>query len=530
VCQLGSPRSVNAFLQRVGRAGHAIGAIPKGRLFPLALDDLLECAALLDAVQRGELDRIRVPDQPLDALAQQVVAEAACREWTLEALHERCRLADPYRELTLDRFEQVVHMLAEGYSTRRGRRGAYLHYDAVNRVLRARRGARLAAVTNAGVIPDQFDYDVVLLPEEHRVGTLNEDFAFESLPATSSSWAIPRTASPRWRPAGCSSRMPGASRRRCRSGSARAWAAPRSCATPVSRLADQADEHLEDGPQACERWLRDEVLLPSPAAQQLTQYLAASKAALGVLPTERRIVFERFFDEVGDTHLVIHSPYGSRVNKAWGLALRKRMCRKFNFELQASALEDSIVLSLGPTHSFPLEEVRHYLKSATAADLLVQALLDAPMFGTRWRWNATAALAVRRMNGGRKVPPQFQRSTRRTCSPSCSPTSKACGENIAGERELPDHRWWRRPCATACTRRWTSTASCGCSSASRRARSTSSRATSRRRRRCRTRSSTRGPTRSSTTAQPRSGGRRRWRPRPSWTCRPRATSRGSIPR
>ena len=182
VCQLGSPRAVNAFLQRVGRAGHAIGAVPKGRLFPLALDDLLECAALLDAVARGELDRIRVPVKPLDALAQHIVAETACREWQLDALYECCRRAQPYRDLTLREFEQVVQMLADGYSTRRGRRGAYLHYDAVNRVLRARRGARLAAVTNAGVIPDQFDYDVVLLPEEHRVGTLNEDFAFESLP------------------------------------------------------------------------------------------------------------------------------------------------------------------------------------------------------------------------------------------------------------------------------------------------------------------------------------------------------------
>ncbi|HVQ03555.1 MAG TPA: DEAD/DEAH box helicase, partial [Burkholderiaceae bacterium] len=181
VCQLGSPRSVNAFLQRVGRAGHAIGAIPKGRLFPLALDDLLECTALLDAVRRAELDRIHVRDKPLDALAQQVIAEVACQEWPLDALYERLRRADPYRELTLAEFEQVVQMLADGYATRRGRRGAYLHLDAVNRVLRARRGARLAAVTNAGVIPDQFDYDVVLLPEEHRVGTLNEDFAFESL-------------------------------------------------------------------------------------------------------------------------------------------------------------------------------------------------------------------------------------------------------------------------------------------------------------------------------------------------------------
>jgi ATP-dependent Lhr-like helicase len=439
VCQLGSPRAVNAFVQRVGRAGHAIGAVPKGRLFPLALDDLLECAALLDAVSRGELDRIRAPHKPLDVLAQQVVAEAACREWGVQALYEQLRVAQPYRDLTLPEFEQVVQMLAEGYSTRRGRRGAYLHYDAVNRVLRARRGARLSAVTNAGVIPDQFDYDVVLLPEEHRVGTLNEDFAFESIPGDifqlgNASYRIVKVETGKVMVADAHGQPPtmpfwlgeslGRSDELCHA---------------VSRLSETADAKLDDGVQACEQWLREDVRLPAPAAQQLTLYLATSKAALGRLPSHRHIVFERFFDEVGDTHLVIHTPYGSRINKAWGLALRKRMCRRFNFELQASALEDSIVLSLGPTHSFPLDEVTHYLKSASARDVLVQALLDAPMFGTRWRWNATAALAVRRMNGGRKVPPQFQRADAQDLLTVVFPDQLACAENLAGEREVPDH-------------------------------------------------------------------------------------------
>jgi ATP-dependent helicase Lhr and Lhr-like helicase len=439
VCQLGSPRSVNAFLQRVGRAGHAIGAVPKGRLFPLALDDLLECTALLDAVARGELDRIRVPVKPLDALAQHIVAETACREWPLDALYECLRRAQPYRELALKEFEQVVQMLADGYSTRRGRRGAYLHYDAVNRVLRARRGARLAAVTNAGVIPDQFDYDVVLLPEEHRVGTLNEDFAFESLPGDifqlgNTSYRIVKVETGKVMVEDAKGQPP----------SMPFWLGESLGRTDelceaVSRICETADMLLDDGVPACEQWLREGVHLPVAAAGQLALYLAASKAALGVLPSRQRIVFERFFDEVGDTHLVIHSPYGSRINKAWGLALRKRMCRKFNFELQASALEDSIVLSLGPTHSFALEEVRHYLKSANARDLLIQALLDAPMFGTRWRWNATASLAVRRMNGGRKVPPQFQRSDAQDLLTVVFPDQLACAENAVGEREIPDH-------------------------------------------------------------------------------------------
>ncbi|HEY9064427.1 MAG TPA: DEAD/DEAH box helicase [Burkholderiaceae bacterium] len=439
VCQLGSPRAINALLQRVGRAGHAIGAIPKGRLFPLSLDDLLECTALLDAVRRGELDRIRVPSKPLDVLAQQIVAETACREWQLDALYALCCRVGPYEQLTLQEFEQVVQMLAEGYSTRRGRRGAYLHYDAVNRVLRARRGAKLSAVVNAGVIPDQFDYDVVLLPEGHRVGSLNEDFAFESIPGDifqlgNASYRITKVETGKVLVEDARGQPP----------SMPFWfgeALGRSdeLSHAVSRISEAADAVLDDGMEACTRWLRDGLGLPDAAAQQLALYLGAAKAALGVLPSERRIVFERFFDEVGDTHLVIHSPLGSRINKAWGLALRKRFCRTFNFELQASALEDSIVLSLGSTHSFALDEVKGYLKSATARDLLVQALLDAPMFGTRWRWNATAALAVRRMNGGRKTPPQFQRSDAEDLLTVVFPDQLACAENLIGEREIPDH-------------------------------------------------------------------------------------------
>ncbi|HET9642579.1 MAG TPA: DEAD/DEAH box helicase, partial [Burkholderiaceae bacterium] len=351
VCQLGSPRSINAFLQRVGRAGHAVRAIPKGRLFALSLDDLLECTALLDAVERGELDRIHVPHEPLDALAQQIVAEVACRDWSLESLYETFARAWPYRSLERATFDSVVRMLAEGYVTRRGRSGAYLHLDAVNGMLRSRRGAKLTAVTNAGVIPDQFDYDVVLLPEEHRVGTLNEDFAFESLAGDvfqlgNTSYRIIKVETGKVLVEDAKGQPP----------TMPFWLGDALGRTDelshaVSRLMDAAagwlggpDDAIENAANRCEQHLREELRLPEPAARQLSHYLAVSKAALGVLPSQRRIVFERFFDEVGDMHLVIHSPYGARVNRAWGLALRKRMCRQFNFELQASALEDSIVL------------------------------------------------------------------------------------------------------------------------------------------------------------------------------------------
>jgi ATP-dependent Lhr-like helicase len=440
VCQMGSPRMISALLQRVGRAGHAIGAIPKGRLFPLSLDDLVECTALLDSVRRGELDRIRVPQKPLDVLAQQVVAEVACQEWGVDELLAAFRRAQPYANLTGDEFEQVLKMLAEGYSTRRGRRSAYLHYDTVNRRLRPRRGAKLTAVTNGGVIPDQFDYDVVLNPEGYRIGSIGEDFAFESMPGDifqlgNTSYKVQKVEVNKVfveDARGAPPTLP-------------FWvgdAPARSdeLSASVSRLRELATEKLEGGDlEACDRWLREELGLSEVAASQLTQYLAAGLGALGKLPTLDTVVFERFFDEVGDTHLVIHSTYGSRVNKAWGLALRKRFCRQFNFELQASALEDSIVLSLGPTHSFPLEDVKQFLKSDNACDVLIQALLDAPMFGTRWRWDATIALALRRMQNGKRLPAPFQRADSEDLLTVVFPDQVACAENMTGPRIVPDH-------------------------------------------------------------------------------------------
>ncbi|MEJ2651815.1 MAG: crosslink repair DNA glycosylase YcaQ family protein [Gammaproteobacteria bacterium] len=439
VCQLGSPRAIAAFLQRVGRAGHAVGAVPKGRLFPLSQDDLVECAALLDAVRRGELDRIPIPQQPLDVLAQQIVAEVASREWEERALYDTLRRAWSYRDLSPETFTAVVRMLADGFSTRRGRRGAYLHRDAVNGLLRGRRGARLVAVTNGGAIPDQFDYDVILQPEGLFIGSLNEDFAFESLPGDifqlgNTSYRILKIEQgrvyvedargqppnlPFWlgEAPGRSNELSGA----------------------VSRLRESVAAKLLDGMAATRDWLCAELPLPSAAARQLTEYLAAAQAALGVMPTQHTVVLERFFDETGDMHLVIHAPFGARVNRAWGLALRKRFCRKFNFELQAAALEDSIVLSLGPTHSFPLAEVGDYLKAATVRTVLIQALLAAPMFETRWRWNANIALAVLRNRNGKRIPAQWQRSAAQDLVAVIFPDQLACLENIAGDREVPDH-------------------------------------------------------------------------------------------
>ncbi len=439
VCQIGSPRAINAFLQRVGRSGHAVRAIPKGRLFPQSLDDLLECAALLRSVEKGELDQIALCEQPLDVLAQQIVAEVACQEWLIDDLYERLRRARPYRDLKLSDFEDLVRMLADGYSTRRGRRGALLHLDAVNRRLRGRRGAKLTAVTNAGVIPDQFDYEVQLADSGLRIGTLNEDFAFESLPGDivqlgNTSYRILKVETSRVLvedAKGLPPNMPfwfgeGLGR-------------STELSQAVSELRAEADRMLENGPQACQQWLQDEYQLQGPSAAQLSQYLHAARNALGLLPTHDRIVFERFFDEVGDTHLVIHSTLGSRINRAWGLALRKKFCRQFNFELQASALDDSLVLSLGPTHSFPLQEVRGFLKSASAQHVVQQAVLQVPMFPTRWRWAASTALAVARNRSGKRVPPQFQRADAEDLLTHAFPDAVACQDNLPGEVELPDH-------------------------------------------------------------------------------------------
>ncbi|MBS1132801.1 MAG: associated domain protein [Proteobacteria bacterium] len=443
VCQLGSPHAISTFLQRVGRSGHQLGATPKGRLFPLSRDDLVECTAMLAAIQQDLLDHISIPEHPLDVLAQQIVAEIACREWHENDLYQAFSIGWPYRELTHEQFMAVVKMLSDGFHTRRGRRGAYLHRDAVHGMLRPRKGARLTALINGGAIPDQFDYDVILQPEGIFVGTLNEDFAFESLPGDifqlgNSSYRMLKIEQGRVYVEDAHGQPPNIP----------FWfgeAPGRSdeLSLAVSNLRTTLDARLEKGQDAAYHYLKDEIQLVHAAAEQLVQYLAAAKAALTVLPTQQHIVFERFFDETGDMHFVIHSAFGSRINRAWGLALRKRFCRRFNFELQAAASEDTIVLSLGPTHSFPLEEPVQYLKAATVKDVLIQALLAAPMFPTRWRWVANTALAVPRNRAGKKVPAYFQRNDAEDLIAVIFPDQLACHDFPGSARLSGKYR--RRP-------------------------------------------------------------------------------------
>ena len=444
VCQLGSTRTLAMFLQRVGRSGHAVGAVAKGRLFPQTRDELVECAALLDMTRRGELDAIELAGPALDVLAQQVVAEVACRDLALDELFALCRRAAPYGELARSAFDDVVRMLAEGYAFAQGRRAAWLHLDAVNGIVRARRGARLVAVTCGGAIPDTADYDVIAEPQGHVVGTVNEDFAIESLPGNvfqlgNTAWRVLKVESSALRVTDAAGQPPNIP-----FWFGEAPARSREMSAAVSRLREEFRARIDapgqhDPRATTEAWLADDVGVGPVAARQIYDYLLAGYRALGTMPTARCLVLERFFDESGGMQLVVHSPLGARINRAWGLALRKRFCRQFNFELQAAAVEDAIVISLGAVHSFPLEDVWQFLKSTTVRDVLVQALLDAPMFGIRWRWVATCALAIQRFRHGSKTPPRLVRMQAEDLVSLVFPDQLACAENLHGRREIPDH-------------------------------------------------------------------------------------------
>jgi ATP-dependent helicase Lhr and Lhr-like helicase len=439
VCQVGSPRSLSGFLQRVGRSGHSLRGTPKGRLLPLSRDDLVECVALLAAVRAGELDRLRIPEAPLDVLAQQIVAAASAEDCDLDALYEAFTRAAPYQSLRRAVFDDVVRMLADGFSTRRGRRSALLHHDAVHNRVRGRRGARLVALTSGGAIPDSFDYQVLLEPENMPVGTVHEDFAIESMAGEvfqlgNASYRIRKAEPGLLRVEDARGQPP----------SIPFWVAEAPGRTDelsqaVSSLRARVEGWLASGLEHALVQCREQLQLTPAATEQLVEYLAATCRALGTLPTCDKIVLERFFDETDSMHLVLHAPFGTRINRAFGLALRKRFCRSFNVELQAAATDDGILLSLGPMHSFALADVFGFLRSARVRDVLTQALLDAPVFAVRFRWNASRALAIPRQRGGKKVAPRFQRMAADDLLAVVFPDQVACAENLAGERELPDH-------------------------------------------------------------------------------------------
>ncbi len=451
VCQLGSPRAIAVGLQRVGRAGHWLGAVPKGRFFPTTRDDLLECAALVRAMRSGELDAIEIPEAPLDILAQQMVAACAAGDWKEDELFALVRRAYPYRNLSRTDFDAVVEMLSEGIAARRGRAGAYLLRDRVHGRLRGRRGSRLAAITNGGAIPETALYTVVAEPEGSVVGTVDEDFAVESLRGDvfllgNTSWRIRRVESsgrvlvedargapptvPFWRgeaPARTPELSAHVADLREKIGEL--------VASNISEPARQDSSEM----RAAVAWLKQECGLDDSGAEQAVEYVVAGRAVLGVVPTQRTVVAERFFDESGGMQLVLHAPFGGRINKAWGLALRKRFCRSFNLELQAAATDNGLNISLLEQHSFPLADVFRFLSETSVKEVLEQAALASPLFTTRWRWDANRALALLRFQGGRKVPVQIQRMRAEDLLAAAFPDAAACQDNLVGDIRIPDH-------------------------------------------------------------------------------------------
>ena len=481
-CLVGSPRSIATGLQRIGRSGHVVGGTPKGRLFPLTRDQLIESVALVRAARRGVIDAVALRDAPLDVLGQQIVAACACEEWDEDALFDLCRRAAPYAALSRADFDAVVDMLSEGIATSRGRAGALLHRDAVNRRLRGRRGARLGALTSGGAIPDNANYDVVLDPEGTLVGNVDEDFAIESMAGDiillgNNSWRIRRVEAGRVRVEDAQGAPPtipfwlGEGPARTPELSAEVAAVreavvgepPRAGwrqrrppsltrpASPSTRCAPQRSaattERPWHGAAAVGAVAAAGIAVGDPAAdvladpaiddraaQLVRDYLAAGKAALGAVPTERRVIAERFFDEAGGMQLVLHAPFGGRINRAWGTALRKRFCRSFDFELQAAATDDGLVLSLGAQHSFPLETVFQMLRPEDVDELLTQAALQAPMFETRWRWNAMRSLALLRS----------PRRTARATAHSADARARSDRRGLSGADRVPGQPRRRR--------------------------------------------------------------------------------------
>jgi ATP-dependent Lhr-like helicase len=451
VCQIGSPRSISVGLQRIGRAGHWRGAVPKGRIFATTRDDLLECAALVRAIRHGDLDRIAIPDAPLDILAQQVVAMCAAEDWSEEDLFQLVRSAYPYRDVPRKDFDEIIEMLSEGIASARGRYGAYLHRDRVNGMVRARRGSRLAAITSGGAIPENSLYTVVAQPEAIVVGTVDEDFAVESLAGDiillgNTSWRIRRVQAsgsvlvedaqgapptvPFWR---------GEAPSRTDELSLHVAELRERVSEFATQVSPDPNGYAAAGVGPAVNWLKFECGLDDVGAEQIVEYIVAGRALLGAVPTQTTIIAERFFDESGGMQLVIHAPFGGRINKAWGLALRKRFCRSFNFELQAAATDNGLNISLSEQHSFPLADVFRFLHPNSLKSVLEQAVLASPLFTTRWRWDAGRALALLRFRGGKKVPPQIQRMRADDLLAAVFPEAQACQENIEGDITISDH-------------------------------------------------------------------------------------------
>lgn len=454
VCQIGSPRAIAIALQRVGRAGHWHGAISKGRIFATTRDELLECAALIHAIREGDLDHLIMPKEPIDILAQQIVATCTTGDWSEDDLYRLVSGAFAYANLSREIFDSVLEMLAEGVSGSRGRYGAYLFRDRVNGIVKARRGARLVAITSGGAIPANGLFTVIAEPEGVMVGTLDEDFAIESnrgdiILLGTSSWKIQRVESASGRVVvvdahGAAPNVPfwrGEAPARTIALSLHVSELRQKISTRLaSHLAAIGEEEKQKEKTEAVNWLKEQCGLNDSGATQLISYIIEGRAILGAVPSQETVIAERFFDEGGGMQLIIHAPFGARINKAWGLALRKRFCRSFNFELQAAATDDGLNISLAEQHSFPLADVFNFLHPNTIKEVLIQATLQSPLFTTRWRWTATRSLALVRFRNGKKVPPHILRMLGDDLLAAVFPDAAACQDNLGGrDIELPQH-------------------------------------------------------------------------------------------
>jgi ATP-dependent Lhr-like helicase len=451
VCQISSARAVAVAMQRVGRAGHWRGAIPKGRLFSTTRDDLLEQGALVQKMRAGQLDVLEIPPQPIDVLMQQIVAACGAESWEVETLYRVFCRAWPYRNLTREQFRELIDILSNGIQSSRGRYGAYLMLDSVNDHIHARRGARMVAIANGGAIPDNALYHVILQPDDVQIATLDEHFAVDSSPGDvillgNTSWRILRIESagrvlvedahgasptvPFWNgeaPQRSDILSDGVSDLRLQISERTAGLTPHALSLTQPQVAETA------------QWLIDECGICASAALQLIQYIVTGRAVLGAVPTKHTVIAERFFDEGGGQQLILHAPFGGRINKAWGLSLRKRFCRGFNFELQAAATDNGINISLAEQHSFPLMDVFQFLNERTAKELLEQASIPSPIFKARWRWAAGRSLQLLRFAKGKRIAPQIQRTRSDDLLASVFPQAAACFETIEGDIQIPNH-------------------------------------------------------------------------------------------
>ena len=454
VCQLGSPRAIAVALQRIGRAGHWRGAISKGIFFATTCDELVECAALVHAIHSGDLDQLIIPSEPLDILAQQIVASCATNDWSEQELFNLIKTSYPYRHLTRETFNEVLDMLSAGIAGSRGRYGAYLFRDQINGMVKARRGSRLTAITSGGAIPETNLFTVITESNGVVVGTLDEDFAIESnrgdiILLGNTSWQIKRVESSKGRVLvedahGAPPTVPfwlGEAPSRTNELSMQVSALRKKIHTLLpAALVKVNEDEIQPAVKTAMDWLTTHCGLDKRGALQIINYILTGRALLGAVPTQETLIAERFFDEAGGMQLIIHSPFGARINKAWGLALRKRFCRSFNFELQAAATDNGIAISLAEQHSFPLADVFRFLHPTTIRQVLTQAVLQSPIFTTRWRWDALRALALVRFRAGRKVPPTILRMLADDLLAAVFPDAAACQDNLAGQEiVIPDH-------------------------------------------------------------------------------------------